>query len=201
MLYLLKRIAVTLLTLAFLWFAGFVWFTLQIPSAPSQDTAQADAIVVLTGGSLRIEHGFTLLLENKAPLLFISGVDQGTTLPALLHGKELSIIADKIPQERVELGYAAHSTLQNAAEIKFWAAKHGIKSLRLVTGNYHMPRSVYLLHQAMPEISIFADPVFPPEFSGNVWWLSGPSLRLMLSEYHKYLASSVAVMLGIISDD
>lgn len=201
MFYVLKRIIITTLTLAFLWCAGLVWFVCEIPRAPVKDDAKTDAIVVLTGGSMRLEHGISLLIDNKAPILFVSGVEEGTPLSTLLRNKEVAALASRTPQERIVLGYRARSTLQNAEETKEWASKSNIKSIRLVTGNYHMIRSAYLLHRAMPDMKIIPDPVFPADFENNTWWLSESSVRLVLSEYHKYMASAFAYMLGILSEE
>lgn len=198
--FLLKLIFSTLCLIAVLWTAGFGWFVMQIPQQPAQDTQYTEAVVVLTGGSRRLERGLTLLVEGRAPKLFVSGVQEGTPLSTLLGGKEVSDIANKVPQDRVELGYNARSTLQNAEETKTWVLKNRIRSIRLVTGNYHMPRSILLMHELMPDILIIPEPVFPPEFSGN-WWQAEYSLKIALSEYHKYLATLIAHMLGIISDE
>ena len=202
MFFLLKRLIITLFMLIVLWGAGLVWFISLIPASPAIDGATTDAIVVLTGGSLRLEHGLSLLVEGKAPLLFVSGVEETITLPELLRGKEVAEVAPKVPQDKIELGHRAHSTLQNAEETKAWVARHpGIKSIRLVTGNYHTPRSVFVLHEAMPGVSIIAEPVFPAEFADGTWWYSQSTAYLVFSEYHKYLASRLAVMLGLFTDE
>ncbi len=201
MLSVLKQTAYLLFSVFFIWAAGFAWFVSTIPTSGTLDEARTDAIVVLTGGGLRLEHGLSLLITGKAPVLFVSGVESGVTLPELLRSKGISQIAQQVPHDKVELGYVARSTLQNAEETKSWVMQHNVKSIRLVTGNYHMPRSVFLMHEALPDVAIVADPVFPAEFSNNTWWLSSYGLRLVISEYHKYIASAVAVMLGIISDE
>ena len=46
--------------------------------------AATDAIVVLTGGSLRLPSGIALLREGKGDKLFVSGVNQGVNLEDLL---------------------------------------------------------------------------------------------------------------------
>lgn len=198
---LLKRLVATFFTLAVLWGCGFVWFVAQIPTSTARDTARTDAIVVLTGGSLRLEHGLSLLVSERADRLFISGVEEGVSLPSLLRGKEVSNLVGRVPLDKVELGHFARSTLQNAEETRDWVEKHHLRSIRLVTGNYHMPRSHYVMHQAMPEVAIIEDPVFPAEFYNNSWWLSDNTIRLVVSEYHKYMASVLASMLGITSEE
>lgn len=196
----LKHSLMVLIILPLLWGGGFVWFAETLPVMASEDNRKVDAIVVLTGGGQRIEHGLSLLLADKAPLLFVSGVDDGIMLSSLLKGVANEELISRVPHERIELGYYAHSTLQNAEEVKFWVNKHHIKSIRLVTANYHMTRSLYELQQVLPELLIIPDPVFPAEFATHQWWQPGYAMRLVLSEYHKYMASRLVHMLGIISE-
>src|SRR5579871_4747767 len=100
-----------LLTLALM--SGLLWFITLIPSYPAQDHDDADAIVVLTGGPLRLEHGFTLLMEGRAQKMFISGAENGVTLPVLLRKKEWRAFAGRILADRVTFGYRARSTMGN----------------------------------------------------------------------------------------
>ena len=112
-------------------------------------------------------------------------------MPRLLRKKEYHAFAGHIPEGSVTLGYQAHSTLGNAEETAQWVAREHIKSIRLVTGSYHIPRSVYELHEAMPGIVIIPEPVFPSHFAHNEWWQFSASIRLVLSEYHKYVTSMI----------
>jgi len=174
-----------------LWGMGLLWFITQIPTHPTDNEQTTDAIVVLTGGSLRLEHGFELLVQGRAKKMFISGVKDGLSLSSLLKSKEYHMFADHIPQGSVELGYKARSTSGNAEETTQWMAAQHVNSIRLVTGNYHIPRGVYELHQAAPEVLIIPDPVFQKHFGPHEWWLWSDSIRLVLSEYNKYMASVV----------
>ena len=56
-----------------LWFAGLLW--IATPPAGDARAARTDAIVVLTGGSLRLQSGIDLLREGKGGKLFVSGVN------------------------------------------------------------------------------------------------------------------------------
>ncbi len=199
MLAFLKHIFYTLLFFALVWFTGLVWFVTMLPIAPATLNLQTEAIVVLTGGAGRLEKGFTLLLEDKAPRLFISGVEVGVELPELLKQKEIAPIADKIPLQKVELGHNARSTFQNAEETSAWVKQNHIKSIRMVTANYHMPRSLLEMQQAIPDVTILPEPVFPPEFNGN-WLMTESALFLVLSEYHKFLISYAAHKIGILNE-
>src|SRR3546814_18339595 len=63
--------------LAILWTVGLVLYARAIPSRTAAADRRTDAIVVLTGGSMRLEKGLTLLAQGKAKQLFVSGVHQG----------------------------------------------------------------------------------------------------------------------------
>jgi uncharacterized SAM-binding protein YcdF (DUF218 family) len=179
-----RPIRIAILLLALLWCAGFCWFLSQIPREETTDTRNADAVVVLTGGSLRLERGLALLAQGRAPRLFVSGVENNVNFTSLQHhNKDLRTYADHVNPEAIELGHKAHSTIGNAEEIAEWVEQAHVKSIRLVTGNYHMPRSVYELQQAMPALLIIPDPVFPND--------GFRLILLMISEYDKYMVTIV----------
>src|SRR5262249_53554535 len=70
--------------LAGCWLGGLVWFAATIPGEVADPDAATDAIVVLTGGSQRLDAGLELLAAGKAKMLFVSGVHQGVALADLL---------------------------------------------------------------------------------------------------------------------
>lgn len=186
-----RHIYYVLVVLLIFWAGGFVWFTGMIPNKPSEDKTDTDAIVVLTGGGLRLERGFELLAEGMAPQMFISGVEDGVTVRELLNKKEYHEFSGKIPPHSITLGYQARSTVGNAEEIASWVKREHIETIRLVSGNYHIPRSVYEIHRVAPSLVIIPDPVFPKHFENNEWGQSVTGIRLVVSEYHKYIISII----------
>jgi uncharacterized SAM-binding protein YcdF (DUF218 family) len=180
----LGRTGVVLLAVVVLWLGGFLWFARQIPQAIADLDSDTDAIVVLTGGSLRVQSGITLLASGKAKKLFISGVYHGTDVAALLR------VSHQAPEHVaccIVLGHEADNTLGNALETAQWMHQEGFHSLRLVTASYHMPRSLLEFSRAMPEIRIVAHPVFPERDHADRWWASPHAFARVLAEYHKYL--------------
>jgi uncharacterized SAM-binding protein YcdF (DUF218 family) len=179
------------LALLVLWLAGFLAFVAAIPRAETGDAGRpTDAIIVLTGGGERLAEGFHLLDRGLAKRLLISGVAQGVTLEQLI--ERLGDQRDTVPpaselQCCVTLGYAAESTVGNAEESAEWLRKNGAASVRLVTANYHMLRSLLEFRRAVPEIDVVANPVFPPEVRDPYWFLKPRTLLLIVNEYHKYL--------------
>ena len=74
----LRKIALVAAACCLSWLGGLLWFA----TPPSGETrpAATDAIVVLTGGSLRLQSGIDLLREGKGRKLFVSGVNQQVDL-------------------------------------------------------------------------------------------------------------------------
>src|SRR5215469_18694569 len=167
-----------------LWLAGLVWFA--TPPADEASAAPTDAIVVLTGGSLRLQRGIDLLREGKGQKLFVSGVNQQVDLEYLLGS------SGSVPDWAlccIVIGHKADNTFGNAQETARWIRSQGFRSLRLVTAWYHMPRSLLEFNRALPEIEIVAHPVFPEQVKSERWWVWPGTAALLVSEYAKYLAA------------
>ncbi|HEX6842271.1 MAG TPA: YdcF family protein [Stellaceae bacterium] len=187
-------IPAAILTLLFLlWLGGLAWFAQSIPDEVSDPTSATDAIVVLTGGSLRVQSGIALLNAGKAKKLFVSGVNHGTDMPALLRAEHQS--SDKVPC-CIALGYDADNTFGNAQETAVWMRREGFHSLRLVTASYHMPRSLLEFSRAMPDVRIIPHPVFPERVKQERWWAWPGTASLIVAEYQKYLLAWARPMLG-----
>lgn len=170
------------------WGIGFSRFSDAIPQSPENASVRTDAIVVLTGGSGRLEAGLDLLSADLADRLFISGVYQGIDVATLLQ-----MFRDN-PEEletRVEIGNATN-TRGNAAETAVWVKSVGVSSIRLVTAAYHMPRSVFEFQHAMPGITLYPHPVFPEHVKSD-WWHWPGSAELVFKEYNKVLLAWVRV--------
>ena len=179
-------VAIAVACAAALYFGGLAWFAQTIPRAAADEAGPTDAIVVLTGGPARLREGLRLLAEGKGKKLLVSGVYRGVDVQELLR------VARQEPDAVeccVELGYAADSTFGNAAETAAWMAREGFASLRLVTANYHMRRSLLEFRRAMPEIGIVAHPVFPDAFRIDAWWRWPGTYALVQAEYHKYVVA------------
>jgi uncharacterized SAM-binding protein YcdF (DUF218 family) len=181
----LRRVALPVLALFLAYAGGLVWFARGVMgTAEETDTGAAtDAIVVLTGGSQRVQAGLQLLAAGKAKKLFVSGVYHGTDVAALLHEQRQSPDAIACC---IVLGHTADNTYGNALETEAWVRQEGYKSLRLVTANYHMRRALLEFTRAMPEVRIVPHPVFP-EAVREQWWAWPGTLDLIIGEYDKYL--------------
>jgi uncharacterized SAM-binding protein YcdF (DUF218 family) len=176
------------------WFYGLNNFVKNLPQEVKDVDTKTDAIVVLTGGSDRIEIGLMLLSANQAEKLFVSGVGEGVSLLSLLSSS--SYVPESMPElaKQIKLGYEAKNTKGNADEVYDWVKENDIKSLRLVTSNYHMPRSLIEFEDKMPEIKIIPHPVKPYAVKFDNWNRNPPVRKLLMSEYNKYLITKLRVL-------
>lgn len=169
--------------LALAWLGGLVWFASVIPPKVEDAETVTDAIVVLTGGSGRLDEGLALLAKGKAKKLFVSGVYRGVEVTQLLR---IARVSSANLECCIALGHAADSTFGNAVETAQWMAVERFHSLRLVTAAYHMPRSLLEFRRAIPGATIIPHPVFPERVKQD-WWYWPGSAGLVINEYHKYL--------------
>ncbi|MDB5591623.1 MAG: hypothetical protein JWR86_2148 [Enterovirga sp.] len=190
-----RVVMVVLLPLALVgaaFLAGFAGFLLSLEQA-EREPNRADAIVVLTGGAQRIEDAVDLLAKGYAGRLLITGVNEKTSRDA---------IARLTPGQRdlveccVDLGYRARNTVGNAAEIARWVRSRSFVSLIVVTSNYHLPRALAELDEALPEIRKIPYAVVASGRTQDGFWPSATRARVLVSEYVKFVAVSVRTRLA-----
>ncbi|HEV3501103.1 MAG TPA: YdcF family protein [Bradyrhizobium sp.] len=172
---------------------GFIGFLSQLRGAEIRPVDRADGIVVLTGGSSRVSDAMELLAGGYGRRLLISGVHPTNAA---------SDISRSLSENQsllsccVDLDRSAVNTRSNAAETRRWVHERGFKSLIVVTSNYHMPRAIVELSHAMPDIRLVPFAVVGDKWRDEPWWTNGATLRLLLSEYVKYVAAEVRVRLA-----
>src|SRR6266576_7322306 len=172
---------------------GFVGFLSQLRGSEVKPARKADGIVVLTGGSSRVSDAMELLAGGYGQRLLISGVHPTNAA---------SDISRSLPDNQqllrccVDLDRSAVNTRSNAAETRRWVRERGFKSLIVVTSNYHMPRAIVELSHAMPDIALIPFAVVGDRWRDKPWWTSGATLRLLISEYVKYVAAEMRVRLA-----
>lgn len=185
----LFRLCLLVLLLASLWGAGLTWFVQTLPTPPdTRQIAHTDGMIVLTGGTGRLKIALDLLTERKADHLFITGVYRGVEVSELLR------LSHQTPKEMaccITLDYEADDTIGNARQSAAWVRRTGMKSIRLVTSDYHIRRSLMEFRMAMPDITIIPHAVTPPHLNLLEWWQSEKLFGLMASEYSKFLFVSL----------
>jgi uncharacterized SAM-binding protein YcdF (DUF218 family) len=159
---------------------GFMLFAFTLGRPAPADAAPADAAIVLTGGSGRIEHGMEVLRAGKAKRLLVAGADPSVTkadIARRLGGSQ------RLLRCCVDLGSESVDTRSNAEEGGRWLAQHGYKSVRLITSDWHMRRARYEFERGLGgRYEIRSDAV-----------RSSPGFVTLFGEYNKYVLRRLAV--------
>lgn len=166
-------------------------FILTLPKPASGDVSITDGIVVATGGQARIEEGLRLLSEGRASQMLVTGVGKGISYTSLKRTLRLTEAQIRVLECCVDLDAAARDTIGNARSAALWADANALKSLRLVTANYHLPRAQNEFQRAFPETSLHVFAVLPPDLKLDTWYRHWPSAKLLVREYGKYLVSLI----------
>ena len=177
-------IARLLAFVAILYALGFALFAVTLATPAAADAPRVDAIIAITGGKGRIEHGARLLAEGKGKRLLIAGADPSVRKEDLVRrigGKK------KLFDCCVDLGSESVDTRSNAEEAKRWLERRKYKSLRLVTSDWHMRRALYDFHRQLgDEYTVIPDAV-----------RTEPAFMTLFTEYNKYLLRRVSVWLDL----
>ena len=159
---------------------GFILFAFTLGKPAKASAPSTDAVVVLTGGSGRIEHGVKVLRAGKAKRLLVAGAD-----PSVTKGD----IARRLGGERrllrccVDLGSESVDTRSNAEEAARWIDRHQFKSARLITSDWHMRRARYEFRKVLgSKVRLTTDAV-----------RSEPGFMTLFGEYNKYVLRRLAV--------
>ncbi|AKM08650.1 YdcF family protein [Pelagerythrobacter marensis] len=159
------------------WALGFLWFAIALPGPV--EAARTDAVIVPTGAAGRIERGLEVLQAGDARAMLVTGVDPEVRPIEFAKQFEVSMATMECC---VSLGFSAVDTRGNAAETAQWVRARRVRSLRLVTTDWHMRRAAGELQRTLPDgVEVVRDAV-----------PSQPSLRILFLEYHKLLASVVS---------
>ena len=170
----------SLISLFLLYLIGFAVFMTNLAQQPLRPIEKdVDAIVVFTGSSGRIETGFDYLKNFSGPLL-ISGVHPSVDLTQL-NGADL---LKKAQYQRITLDYTARTTRENVTVTANWAKENNFNKVGIITASFHMPRSMMLFKQQVPNLNVSPYP-------SNV---IDPPFTLILREYNKLLAASVRLL-------
>jgi uncharacterized SAM-binding protein YcdF (DUF218 family) len=175
------------LTAAGLALFGFLYFLGEIDRYSATDHAtQADGIVVLTGGKARVGTALELLGSGAGKRLLISGVHRDSSLEsirkAVSGSKELFGCC-------IDIDKKALDTVGNAEEAASWAKAKGFRSLIIVTSDYHMPRSMVEFQRKLPGVALSAHEVQSNPAVAAGAFADPDSLRILVPEYIKYVAS------------
>ena len=187
-----KLIIYAIVGCIFLWSTGLFMFAWHINHFENISQQKTDAIIALTGGRNRISEAVKLLEKGMADRLFISGVDKDISREHIQNTHKVSLADDK----HIEIGYNASNTIENAKETRDWVVKNNIKSIRLVTSNYHLARSLMEFREHNPNLKIIVHPVYSEKIEKK-WWTSWRTFSLIFKEYNKFLCVCIRNNIGM----
>ncbi|QGN55056.1 YdcF family protein [Novosphingobium sp. Gsoil 351] len=162
------------------WALGFVWFA-AIPPQPI-GAGRSDAAIVLTGGDGRIQRALAVLGKGWVDKILVAGVDSEVRPREFAAEYEVSA---RTMARCVALDQVSVDTRTNAREAALWIAANKVRSVRLITSDWHMRRAAWELAKAAPDVEIARDAV-----------RTKPSFRILFIEYHKLIARRIAHVLG-----
>jgi len=161
---------------------GFGLFAMLLPG-PAGDE-RTDAIVVLTGGSGRLDRGFELIQRGLARRMLISGVAPTVRPQELVAAYRID---PRLLACCVTLGREAFDTRSNADEVAHWLQREHFRSIRLVTNDIHMRRARFEIEKKVgADVTIVSDAV-----------ATDADIRQIFIEYNKYLLGRAAEIVGI----
>ena len=169
----LRFVAAILLVYTF----GFLGFAVTLPKPLAGEPT--DAVIVPTGGPGRIARGLDIVERDLAKQLFVSGVD-----PEVKRGEFAAEfdVSRRTMECCVTLGYLAVDTRSNAGEAAQWLKENDFTSVRLVTTDWHMARTVSEFSSALPEGTVIEKDAV----------VSSPELATLFLEYNKLIAAAVS---------
>ena len=137
--------------------------------ATPDDVAPADAIIVLTGGQARLDAALDLLKSGKGERLLISGVHPAASRESLraATGGDRALFSCCVDIDRT-----ARDTIGNAEESAKWVQNHDYARVIL-------------------SAKLEPYPVVNSRLSGGGWLKKPAALRVIFTEYTKYVAALV----------
>lgn len=187
-----RFVAATALVGVVAYCAGFFVFLADVSAfrTPTTDR-QADGIVVLTGGYSRVDEAVRLLDAKKGERLLISGVHPSAS-PAVL-AKAFAVDEDRFDC-CIDIDHEALDTIGNATQTAEWARDNGFSSLLVVTNDYHMPRSLLELGDAMDGIELIPHAVVASQRDPESAEAQADRYRVLFGEYLKYSAARLRTL-------
>jgi uncharacterized SAM-binding protein YcdF (DUF218 family) len=165
----------------------FGWFYFVLQKGPVSETS--DVIVVFGGAHARTVKGFELANRWVAANLIVSPASTGQL-------KRMDKSFRKKDQYNYFIEDRAETTFQNAMLVADLIEKHDIDSVALVTTDYHMPRSHFLLklHLVGRGVSVRLWPVEVGRFGRNPLEWSSMQKKRIYNEMVKLWGSMVEMV-------
>ncbi len=153
---------------------------------------QADVVVALSGGSLRVGRGIELYREGRAKKLFLPFDLQdrlgflGMSIPEAVRANALSL---GIRPEDLILQDGVTSTQEDALVSREVLEKHEFRSAVILTSAFHSRRAAFTFKRVFRgspvQISIASVPLEEEDYVLDRWWTRERELVFVVNEYIK----------------
>lgn len=170
--------------------------------------AKSDVILILGGSSAYVERA------NKAAMIYAQGVSTKIVLtddgekagwstaeernPPYVDLAKGELIKQGVPAEAIEiLTPGGSGTIYEAAAFREIAKANGVRSILIVTSEYHTRRAIWVFEREFEKSGSEIEIGIEPAVSGHqnpapmIWWLSPSGWRMVAGEYVKILYYSV----------
>ncbi|NUU59615.1 YdcF family protein [Paenibacillus agri] len=176
----LAYLSLLLLLTAFLTAGRFLTLT--------QPAKQTEVIVVLSGGSGRLEEAARLYKAGYAPYMILSNAKESASAAGDMFKNALAL---GIPQEAILTENEARSTYQNAEFTLPIMKEHGFTSAIVVSSDFHMRRVKILFDRVYKKSGIELTYIGSDSgYHARRWWGDRYSRETTFNEYVKMIGNA-----------
>jgi len=149
----------------------------------------ADVIVVLGGGNndLRYWNGVRLMQEGYAPRLILDVFDKGETFGNWDVDLARNFVNRTTPGKSTICPLGDNSTYAEAFYLGECLRGMSVKSVLIVTSNYHTRRALSIVQKRLPQYHFSTYGAPDPYFFGERWWQTREWAKTTYGEWQRYL--------------
>ncbi len=179
----------------FCWLIGAIGFIILSLQPREEPLSKADGIVVPTGASQRITRGMHLLESQMADKLLVTGGGKEVNYDSYLSLNFPGL--SNSSRSKITWENSSQNTRDNALAIKDWTHKHKIKSLIIVTSNYHKYRTIAEIKYQLPDTELQVSEINSNKCSFPGLIYNYGCFKILFLEYNKLLAFYVFKLLKV----
>ena len=149
----------------------------------------ADLIVVLGGGDydLRYWNGVRLMQEGYAPHLMLNVFSRGQTFGISDIELAKEFLNRTTPGQSTVCPIWQNATYYEARYLAQCLAGSNVKSILLVTSEFHTRRALAILQKRLPQYHFSIYAAQDPFYFGQRWWTDREWAKTTLAEWQRYL--------------
>lgn len=182
-----KRLIATLGILLLLLITMLLFAGCFLPLA-NKELGNSDVLIVLSGGSGRIEQAVKLYEAGKTSCLVLSNSRERISSESDMLQTAISL---GIPRKTIITEDAAQSTYENAKYTLPIMKEHGFKSAIVVSSDFHMRRVKFNFDRVYKGSGIKLTYVGADSgYNANLWWADNYSRSTTLNEYAKLIGNA-----------